>query len=138
MDLTEVLDEGVISCKPAPDHVPLPITVNLTGLSPAVLQRDGISEWEFCSTITALLDVPNTCIVGYNSMGFDHTITRYLLYRNMFPYYAWQYTAQNSCWDVIDLFRCAEAIRPEGFSWPTNSDGLLSMKQEHLAAAKIV
>ena len=57
MDLTEILDQGVISCKPAPNHVPLPITVNLTAMSPKALHRDGVSEGEFCRTITALLDV---------------------------------------------------------------------------------
>ena len=55
-------------------------------------------------------------------MGFDHTITRYCCTETCFPLCLAVH--RRTAAGMIDLFRCAEAIRPEGFSY-NHSDGLL-------------
>src|SRR5690606_18075536 len=41
----------------------------------------------------------------------------------------------NSRWDLLDVLRLAEALRPEGLEWPQREDGAPSFKLEHLAEA---
>ncbi|MEX2327340.1 MAG: exodeoxyribonuclease I, partial [Pseudomonadales bacterium] len=41
----------------------------------------------------------------------------------------------NSRWDVIDFFRMAHALRPEGFEWPKNEEDVPTFKLEELSRA---
>jgi exodeoxyribonuclease-1 len=73
--------------------------------------------------------------VGYNSLRFDDEVTRQLLYRNFYEPYGREWENGNSRWDLIDLARMCEALRPEGIAWPTREDGTPSFRLEQLAAA---
>lgn len=132
----EMVEEPInLFCYPGEDVIPDPVAMQVTGLKMSEIQTQGLSEAEFARSIQAEFSKPNTCVVGYNSIRFDDEFTRYLLYRNFFDPYAREWQGGNSRWDVIDLFRMAAALRPEGFSWPTRDDGHLSFKLELLSAA---
>jgi exodeoxyribonuclease-1 len=73
--------------------------------------------------------------VGYNSLRFDDEITRYTLYRNFYDPYAREYRDGNSRWDIIDVVRACEALRPAGIEWPLREDGLPSFRLEDLTRA---
>ncbi len=72
---------------------------------------------------------------GYNTIRFDDEVTRHLFWRNLIDPYAREW--QNECgrWDLLDVVRCAWALRPDGIEWPTHDDGKPSFKLEHLTAA---
>jgi exodeoxyribonuclease-1 len=79
--------------------------------------------------------VPGTCSAGYNSIRFDDTVTRNLLYRNFRDPYEREYRNGNSRWDLIDLARMCYALRPEGIEWPMHEPGKPSFRLEDLCSA---
>lgn len=135
MDLKPVEEPINLFCYPGDDLVPDPTAMQVTGLKMRHIQTVGLTEFEFAKQIHSEFSRPGTCVVGYNSIRFDDEFTRYLLYRNFFDPYAREWQGGNSRWDVIDLFRMAAALRPEGIAWPTRDDGNRSFKLEHLTAA---
>ncbi len=78
---------------------------------------------------------PGTCSAGYNSIRFDDTVTRNLLYRNFRDPYEREYRNGNSRWDLIDLARMCYALRPEGIEWPMHEPGKPSFRLEDLCSA---
>jgi exodeoxyribonuclease-1 len=73
--------------------------------------------------------------VGYNTIRFDDEVTRHLFWRNLIDPYGREW--QNGCgrWDLLDVVRCAYALRPDGLQWPRHDDGRVSFKLEHLTVA---
>jgi exodeoxyribonuclease I len=132
----EVVDEPVMFfAKPPREMPPSPESCLITGITPQQAERDGLIEADFAARVHEQLAAPGTCGVGYNSLRFDDEFTRQLLYRNFFEPYAREWENGNSRWDLIDLVRMCEALRPEGIAWPTHDDGAPSFKLEHLAQA---
>lgn len=132
----EIVGEPInLYCNPGSDVIPDPVAMQVTGLKMSYIQQVGLSEFEFARKIHEQFAEAQTCVVGYNSIRFDDEFTRYLLYRNFFDPYAREWQGGNSRWDVIDLFRMAAALRPDGVTWPTRDDGHLSFRLEHLTAA---
>ena len=138
-DLNEIGEPVMWFCQPAPDCLPDPESVLLTGILPQHALQHGVPEAEFASRIEAELARPGTIGVGYNSIRFDDEVTRFLFWRNLIDPYAREW--QNGCgrWDLMDVARTTWALRPEGIEWPTYADGAMkgrpSFKLEHLAAA---
>jgi exodeoxyribonuclease-1 len=131
----EQIDAPVsILCQPAPDVLPHPEAVLITGITPQRMQREGLREAEFAARVHELMSEPGTCSVGYNSLRFDDAFTRNLLYRNFFDPYEREWKDGNSRWDLIDLARMCHALRPDGIRWPRREDGTPSFRLEHLAA----
>ena len=64
----------------------------------------------------------DTIGVGYNTIRFDDEVTRFMLWRNLFPPYKREFENGCSRWDLIDVVRCAYALRPEGIVWPTDAE----------------
>ncbi len=122
-------------CRPAPDFLPEPEACLLTGILPQHCLEQGVPEHAFAAAIEAQLARPGTVGVGYNSIRFDDEVTRFLFWRNLIDPYAREW--QNECgrWDLLDVLRCARALRPEGIEWPTRDDGRPSFKLEHLTRA---
>lgn len=134
LDLNEIEAPVNLFCRPSDDILPHPAACLITGISPAQLARDGLTEGDFMTRVHAELARPGTCGAGYNSLRFDDEVTRYSLYRNFFDPYAREWQGGNSRWDLIDTVRTAYALRPEGIQWP-EVDGQVSLRLELLSAA---
>ncbi len=135
VDLNPIGEPLVIYARPAGDCLPHPQACLVTGIGPREALEKGIVESEFIGRIHEELARPGTCGVGYNSLRFDDEVTRYTLYRNFYDPYAREWQNGNSRWDVIDMVRAANALRPEGIEWPLRDDGLPSFRLEDLTAA---
>ena len=132
----EVIGEPVMFFgKPPREMPPHPEACLITGITPQQAEREGVSEAEFAARVNEQLGAPGTCGVGYNSLRFDDEFTRHLLYRNFHEPYAREWEHGNSRWDLIDLVRMCQALRPEGIVWPQREDGSPSFRLEHLARA---
>ncbi len=138
-ELNEIGAPVMWFCRPAPDTLPDPESVLLTGILPQHALRQGLPEHEFAARIEAELARDGTNGVGYNSIRFDDEVTRFLFWRNLIDPYAREW--QNGCgrWDLMDVVRCTWALRPEGIEWPTYPEGPMqgrpSFRLEHLTAA---
>ncbi len=134
-ELNEVGEPLMLYCRPAMDALPYPQSCLITGITPQLCAERGLPEREFAARAHAALAEPGTVGVGYNSIRFDDEVTRHLLWRNLFDPYAREWQNGNARWDLLDVTRCAHALRPEGVRWPVGEDGLTSFKLEKLAAA---
>ncbi len=134
-ELNEVGEPLMLYCQPAPDFLPDPEACLLTGILPQHCLERGVPEHEFAAAIETVLALPGTIGVGYNSIRFDDEVTRHLFWRNLIDPYGREW--QNGCgrWDLLDVVRCAYALRPDGIEWPRHEDGRPSFKLEHLTAA---
>ncbi|MDP1900977.1 MAG: exodeoxyribonuclease I [Rubrivivax sp.] len=139
MDLNEIAAPVMWHCRPAPDTLPDPESVLLTGILPQQALQRGLPEHEFAAAIEHELARDGTVGVGYNSIRFDDEVTRFMFWRNLIDPYAREW--QNGCgrWDLMDVVRCTWALRPEGIVWPVHQSGEMagrpSFKLEHLTAA---
>ena len=133
--LNEIAEPVEIFCRQADDYLPHPQAVLITGIVPQDCQSKGVNEHEFMRRINEVFSVPGTCSAGYNSIRCDDEFTRYGLYRNFFDPYAREWQGGNSRWDLLDVARCAYALRPDGIEWPRNEQGRISFKLELLTAA---
>ncbi|TAL87607.1 MAG: exodeoxyribonuclease I [Rhodanobacter sp.] len=132
----EIVGEPVMFYgKPPREMPPHPDACLITGITPQLAEREGVNEAEFAARVHEQLAAPGTCSVGYNSLRFDDEFTRQMLYRNFFEPYGREWQNGNSRWDLIDLVRLCQALRPEGIHWPRREDGSPSFKLEHLAQA---
>ena len=132
----EIIDEPVMFYgKPPLEMPPHPDAAMVTGITPQQAEREGLNEAEFAARVHEQLSRPGTCGVGYNSLRFDDEFTRQMLYRNFHDPYAREWENGNSRWDLIDLARMCQALRPEGIVWPVREDGTPSFRLEHLAQA---
>ena len=139
--LNEIGDPVMVYCQPAPDSLPDPESCLLTGITPQICLQKGLPEHQFAAEVLAALGAPGTVGVGYNTIRFDDEVTRHLFWRNLIDPYGREW--QNGCgrWDLMDVLRCAYALRPDGIEWPRHavaedgSAGRPSFKLEHLTAA---
>jgi exodeoxyribonuclease I len=135
VDFNVVGEPLVVYCKPSADYLPDPYACLVTGITPQLAAEKGVCEAEFIRVIHEQMAVPGTCTVGYNNIRFDDEVTRNTLYRNFYDPYAREWQNQNSRWDIIDVARAAQALRPEGITWPLNEDGWPSFRLEELTQA---
>lgn len=132
MDLNIIEEPATFYCKLAPDYLPSPEAILITGITPQLVNVKGIPETEFMGKIQQVFSQTNTCVVGYNSLRFDDEVTRFGFYRNFIDPYAREWQQGNSRWDIIDLVRACYALRPAGITWRYKEDGTPSFKLEHL------
>lgn len=131
-----VIDEPVMAyCRPGPDYLPHPEACLITGITPQTADAQGIGEAGFAALVHNQLAQANTCALGYNSLRFDDEVTRNLLYRNFYDPYAREWQHGNSRWDLIDVARATQALRPDGLEWPRQADGSPSFRLEELTVA---
>ena len=134
-ELNEIGEPMMLYCQPPQDRVPEPEACLITGITPQECAAKGVPEHEFAARINAALGQPGTIGAGYNSIRFDDEVTRFLLWRNLIDPYAREWRDGCSRWDLLDVVRCAHALRPEGIEWPQAEDGTTSFKLERLTAA---
>lgn len=132
MDLNVISEPLDLFCKPGDDVLPSPDAILVTGIKMSEVLDKGLTETKFIERILAEFTVSGTCVAGFNSLRFDDEFTRNTLYRNFLDPYAREWQGGNSRWDVIDLFRMAQALRPEGFVWPRNEQDVPTFRLEKL------
>lgn len=121
-------------CQLSDDILPQPQACLVTGITPAVLEQEGLREADFIVRLHAELRVPQTCALGYNSLRFDDEMTRHSLYRNFLDPYEREWKQGNSRWDLIDMVRTFYALRPEQVHWP-EQDGRVTLRLDQLTQA---
>ena len=132
----EIVGEPLtLYAQPTPDRLPHPAAVRVTGITPQEALAKGVPEAQFIARIHAELAQPRTCGVGYNSIRFDDEVTRFTLWRNFRDAYAREWQNGNSRWDLLDVARAYQALRPDGIEWPVRDDGQTSFRLEDLTAA---
>jgi exodeoxyribonuclease-1 len=131
-DLNVIGEPLDLLCYPGEDTIPAPEAILVTGINMMQLKSSGMNEAEFSRQIHEQFSTPETCVVGFNSLRFDDEFTRYLFYRNFYDPYAREWQSGNSRWDVIDMFRMAHALRPEGINWPVAENGNVTFRLEKL------
>lgn len=133
-ELQEIGEPLDILCRLPEDYLPHPEACLVHGIPPQRADAEGLPEPAFAARLLAELGQPGTCGAGYNSLRFDDEFVRYLLYRNFHDPYEREYRNGNSRWDLIDVFRLARLLRPEGIVWPLR-EGRPSLRLEDLAEA---
>lgn len=133
-DLNEIEPPINLYCQLPEDCLPHPQACLVTGITPQTLADKGIAEAQFIAQLHAQVSRPETCVVGFNNLRFDDEMLRYTYWRNFYDPYAREWQGNNSRWDVLDMLRCAYALRPEGIVWP-EQDGQVSLRLELLTAA---
>ncbi|WP_367675780.1 exodeoxyribonuclease I [Buchnera aphidicola] len=122
----------VFYCFPPNDYLPNPESVLITGITPQYTHKYGINEFYFSQKIYNILNIPDTCIIGYNNIQFDDEITRNIFYRNFFDPYSWSWKNNNSRWDLINIMRACYILHPKDIIWPKNKLGFVSFKLNDL------
>ena len=131
-----ILDEHMFYCKPTNDSLPSPEACAVTGITPQLCEKKGLIEHEFINKINKEFSVPDTCIVGYNSIAFDDEFTRHTLFRNFIDPYAWHWQNGNSRWDILMVARFCFAHKEEGsLEWVKNEKNKPIFKLDQLAPA---
>ncbi len=132
LDLEPIGEPVNMLIRLTPDVVPEPDAIMLTGITPQQTLIDGVTEAEFLTFFQSEVVVPGTIFTGFNSVRFDDEFMRFMLYRNFYDPYEWQW--QNNCsrWDILDMVRMTRALRPDGIVWPFASDGKPSNRLELL------
>jgi exodeoxyribonuclease-1 len=135
MELNPIGEPHNVLIKLSDDVVPEPDAILITGITPQSTIADGITEAEFLKLFHSEVATPGTIFVGYNSVRFDDEFMRYLLYRNFYDPYEWQYTDNKSRWDLLDVVRMTRALRPDGIQWPVDGKGVATNRLELLTKA---
>jgi exodeoxyribonuclease I len=131
-----IIDEPIsIFCKLSLDILPHPQACLITHITPQLANEKGVCEAEFIQKIHAQLARPHTCNLGYNSIRFDDEVTRHTLYRNFYDPYEREWQNGNSRWDLLDVFRAAQALRPDGFNWVYDNENKPIFKLDQLTVA---
>jgi exodeoxyribonuclease I len=123
MDLKTIGEPHNILVKITDEILPSPDAILVTGITPQQTKADGITEAEFLKIFEKEIAQPGTIFVGFNSIRFDDEFMRFLLYRNFYDPYEWQWKEDRSRWDLLDVVRMTRALRPEGIKWPVDSEG---------------
>ena len=134
-ELRQVEEPVSLFVRPADDLLPSPGATLVTGITPQRALAEGMPEADAFALICEEMARPETCTLGYNSLRFDDEFIRHGLFRNFHDAYEREWRGGNSRWDLLDVFRLAHALRPEGITWPRREDGHASFRLEHLAEA---
>jgi exodeoxyribonuclease-1 len=135
LDLNPIGDEYCTYVELPDDVLPDPDATLVTGITPALIQREGISEWRALTKIQEIFSQGETCVTGYNSLRFDDEFIRYGFYRMLLDPYTREWQNNNSRWDIVDLVRACGALRRDGIEWPTTAEGQPVYKLELLTKA---
>src|SRR6185312_1289553 len=109
MDLKRVGEPFNHLIKLTPDVLPSPDAGWVTGITPQKTLSEGLTEAEFLKLFPQEVVKSDTIFVGYNSIRFDDEFMRFLLYRNFYDAYEWEWRDGRSRWDLLDLVRMTRA-----------------------------
>lgn len=132
MELKLIGESHNICIRLTDDVLPEPDAILITGITPQQTLADGITEAEFLKIFFNEIATPGTIFVGFNSIRFDDEFMRYMMYRNFYDPYIWQWQDERSRWDLLDVVRMTRALRPDGIKWPFEPGGKPSNRLEYL------
>lgn len=132
MKLKPIGEPVNILIKLAPDILPSPEAILITGITPQQTQAEGITEAEFLKIFYDEIVKPGTIFIGFNSIRFDDEFMRFLHWRNFYDAYEWHWADSCSRWDLLDVVRMTRALRPDGIEWPFAPDGKPANRLEFL------
>lgn len=132
MELQPVGEPVNVLIKLAPDVLPDPDAILVTGITPQQTLSEGMTEAEFLRYFYDEVVQEDTTFLGFNSVRFDDEFMRYLHYRNFYDAYEWQWQGGCSRWDLLDVVRMTRALRPDGIEWPFAPDGRPANRLEYL------
>lgn len=132
LDLRPIGEPYNLLIKLTDDVVPDPDAILITGITPQKTIEEGITEAEFCKLFMKEIVKPNTCFLGFNTIRFDDEFMRFLLFRNYYDPYAWQWKDGCSRWDLLDVVRMTRALRPDDINWPKDEKGAPTNRLELL------
>jgi len=118
MDLNLVGEPVNVLIRLSEDILPDPDAILITGITPQSTLQYGVTEAEFCKLFFEQVALRDTIFVGYNTVRFDDEFMRFLLWRNFYDPYEWQWQDGRSRWDLLDVVRMTRALRPDGIKWP--------------------
>ena len=104
--------------KPSMDTLPSPTSVLLTHILPQKCFRDGVTERRFAKTIWEAFNQPNTISIGYNTLGFDNQVSRFLFWRNFRSAYTHEWKNGCQVWDLFPVICAYWSMRGQGIHWP--------------------
>ena len=118
LDFEPVSEGEVFYCRPSMDQLPSPESSLLTGITPQLCEEKGLRETEFAKDVWERLNAPGTVSIGYNTLGFDDEVNRFLFWRNFLD--AYQHSWANGCsrWDLFPVVCAAWALRGDAIKWP--------------------
>lgn len=132
LDLNPIGEPVNVLIRLSGDVLPEPDAVLVTGITPQMVNADGITEAAFLHQFTEEVALPGTIFTGFNTVRFDDEFMRCLHYRNFYDPYEWQWQDGRSRWDLLDMVRLTRALRPEGIAWPFDTNGRPSNRLELL------
>jgi exodeoxyribonuclease-1 len=91
MDFKPIGEPINLLIKLSPDVLPEPDAVLITSITPQQTLSDGLTEAEFLHLFFREIVKPDTVFIGFNSVRFDDEFMRFLLYRNFYDAYEWQW-----------------------------------------------
>ena len=118
LDFEPVSEGEVFYCRPSMDQLPSPESSLLTGITPQLCEEKGLKETEFARDVWERMNTPGTVSIGYNTLGFDDEVNRFLFWRNFLD--AYQHSWANGCsrWDLFPVVCAAWALRGDAIKWP--------------------
>ncbi len=118
-DLEPLSDAGdMLYCRPAADRLPAPESCLVTGITPQACEEKGLIESDFAQEVWDRLNKPGTISIGYNTLGFDDEVNRFLFWRNFLDAYSHSWRNGCSRWDLFPLVCAAWALRGDAIKWP--------------------
>ncbi len=120
LDLSPLSDDTgeIFYCRPMDDQLPNPESCLLTGITPQCCAEKGVCESEFADLIWERLNTPGTVSIGYNTLGFDDEVNRFLFWRNFLDPYTHSWAKGCSRWDLFPVVCAAWALRGDTIKWP--------------------
>ena len=120
MDLEPIegLEGEIFYCRPTEDLLPSPESCLLTGITPQLCAEKGLCESEFAEKVWERLNMPGTVNIGYNTLGFDDEVNRFLFWRNFLDPYSHSWVKGCSRWDLFPVVCAAWALRGDDIKWP--------------------
>ena len=112
----------IFYCRPTEDQLPNPESCLLTGITPQCCAEKGVCESEFADLIWERLNTPGTVSIGYNTLGFDDEVNRFLFWRNFLDPYTHSWAKGCSRWDLFPVVCAAWALRGDTINWPRWAD----------------
>lgn len=131
-----------IYCRMQDDCLPQPMAFLVTRMMVSDVIKKGLPEFEFANKILEQFSVPNTTVLGYNTINFDDEVTRHMFHRNLINPYDREWRDGNTRWDLINVVRLAAAVFGSKdydgqsiFNVPIRDDGKKSFRLEDLSKA---